>query len=248
MPYIKNPNPDLPAIGRLEVGTLAESAAIPAGGAVVRILERGRQENVIEELVSDSSGRTPIINLPAPPVDFSMQPDSDAMPYSEYDVSVSLEGFAPAYIEGVQILPDTTSYQDVALRPAGAEERARVHTAIRIMDTYVMAPVGRTFAHLDPARRDAAVVEQEVARWREGLAALAHYMATPLPTAEAGLTLADCVLPPSLHLSALIARMLGVGDDLLAPHPALSDYYARVRKHPVVGETLEALTAAQGGR
>ena len=132
-----------------------------------------------------------------------------------------------------------------SLRPAGAEERARVNTAIRIMDTYVMAPVGRTFAHLDPAKRDAAVVEQEIARFQEGLTLLEHYIATPLPTAEAGLTLADCVLAPSIHLTKLIAMMLGVQGDVLGAHPALASYYERIQQHPIVGAELSALTAAQ---
>jgi glutathione S-transferase len=132
-----------------------------------------------------------------------------------------------------------------SLRPAGAEERARVNTAIRIMDTYVMAPVGRTFAHLNPASRDAAVVAAEVARFQDGLALLEHYVATPLPTADAGLTLADCVLAPSIHLTKLIALMLGVQGDVLRSHPALAAYYEAVQQHPVIGAELAALTAAQ---
>ena len=132
-----------------------------------------------------------------------------------------------------------------SLRPAGAEERARVNTAVRITETYVAGPIGRTFRHLDPATRDAAVVEHEIGRWKDGLAMLAHYMAAPLPSAEAGVTLADCVLAPTFHLSALIARMLGVPGDLLAPHPALAGYYAKIQEHPIVGPALEDLTAAQ---
>ena len=132
-----------------------------------------------------------------------------------------------------------------SLRPAGAVERARVNLAVRIMDTYVMAPVIRTFPQLDPARRDTRVVDFEVARWREGLAALAHFVRFPLPAAEAGLSLADCVLPPSLHLCARIARFLGIPDDLLAPHPSLVAYYAAMTDHSVVGPILEELTAAQ---
>jgi glutathione S-transferase len=70
-------------------------------------------------------------------------------------------------------------------------------------------------------------------------------MRTPLPPAHAAVTLADCVLPPSLHLSARIARMLGVEGDLLEPHQPLLEYYARMQDHPVVGPVLDELTAAQ---
>ena len=127
MPYIRGHNPELTAIGRLQVGTLALDVARPAINATVRILQHGEPDNVIEEMVSDTSGRTPTVNLPAPPIDYSMAPDSTRMPYSEYDVSVNMEGYEQMYIEGVQILPDTTSYQDANLRPvAEAEGQAEV--------------------------------------------------------------------------------------------------------------------------
>ena len=118
MPYIHNEfsDPNLTEIGRLQIGTLAVSAGKPAAGATVRVTQHGEPANVIEEMISDTSGRTPTINLPAPPVDYSMQL-TDVRPYSEYDVSVIMDGFEQTHIEGVQILPDTTSYQDVSLSP-----------------------------------------------------------------------------------------------------------------------------------
>ena len=134
-----------------------------------------------------------------------------------------------------------------ALRPEEPEGRARMNTLIRIMDNYVMAPVIRLFPQLDPATRDAAVVSAEVSRWQDGLGALSHYMREPLPTAEAGLTLADCALPPALRLSRIIAGMLGLGD-LLAPHPALTAYQARICAHPIVGKVLDEMDAALAAR
>jgi glutathione S-transferase len=131
------------------------------------------------------------------------------------------------------------------LRPADPEQRARVNVAIQIMDAYVMAPVIRLFPHLDPARRDARTVEQEVGRWKDGLAALAHFMQSPLPSADAGVSLADCVLPPSLHLSARISMMLDLPEDLTRPHDALAAYYSRMKSHPLVGPVLADLTQAQ---
>jgi len=118
MPYVHNKaDPNLTDTGHLQIGTLAVDIATPAAGATVRVMQRGERNNIIEEMISDSSGRTPTINLPAPPIDYSMQPDSQRMPYSEYDVSVTLDGYERAYIEGVQILPYTTAFQDVSIRP-----------------------------------------------------------------------------------------------------------------------------------
>ncbi|MCL2579026.1 MAG: peptidoglycan-binding protein [Oscillospiraceae bacterium] len=126
MPYIRGHNPEYSEIGRLQVGTLAVGQAKPASGAIVRVSEHGQPDNIIEEMISDSSGRTPTINLPAPPIDYSMTPDPARMPYSEYDVSVSMEGYEPVYIEGVQILPETASFQDANLQPLTAENAADI--------------------------------------------------------------------------------------------------------------------------
>ena len=135
-------------------------------------------------------------------------------------------------------------YPDPSLQPASPADRARINTLIRMTDNYVMAPVIRLFAQLDPAKRDPATVLTEVDHWKNGLAAIAHFMVGPLPTAPAGLTLADCVLPPSLHLSQLIAGMLDLRD-LLASHPVLADYYRKMRNNPVVGCVLDDLDRAQ---
>ena len=102
--------------GRLQVNVSALDVGKPADNAVIRITPRA-EENVIEELTTDSSGRTPVTDLPAPPVDFSMSP-GEPKPYSEYDVYVTLEGYKPVKIEGTQILPDTTALQDIRLEPA----------------------------------------------------------------------------------------------------------------------------------
>jgi len=131
-----------------------------------------------------------------------------------------------------------------SLRPPDPEQRARINIAIRITDTYVMAPVIRTFPHLDPATRDGRVVDREIGYWKDGLSALAHFMRLPMPVAEAGVSMADCVLPVSLHLSERISRILGIGD-LLAPHAILVDYYSAMQDHPIVGKVLEELTTVQ---
>lgn len=116
MPYVHNSDPAANGNGRLQIVSLAVDIGMPASGALVRITPRGDASVVYEELISDSSGQTPTIDLPAPPVDYSMNP-SDQKPYSEYDVSVNMEGYEPVQVDGVQIFPDTTSYLDIDLTP-----------------------------------------------------------------------------------------------------------------------------------
>lgn len=132
-----------------------------------------------------------------------------------------------------------------SLYPSDPAERARIDRSARVMDYYVMAPVIRLFPHLDPAQRDAELVRQEVARWRDGLAALAHFMDEPLPETPAGVSVADCVLIPSLHLCTRIAAMLHLPEDPTTHHEGLVAYYRRSVRHPVIAPVIDALTAAQ---
>lgn len=132
-----------------------------------------------------------------------------------------------------------------SLLPEDPAQRARVNVIVSLADAYVMDPVIRLFPHLDPSRRDPRVVDAEVARWTAGAAWLADAMTAGMPAAEAGLTLADCVLAPSLHLSIRISAMLGLEQDPVRRQPVLVDYEARLQRHPVAGPVLEALTAAQ---
>lgn len=107
---------ELIELGRLQVGTFALNVGSPIDSALVTVTQRGEEKVILEEMLSDSSGRTPVIELAAPPVDFSLAP-GEPRPYSEYDISVSADGFQDMIIEGVQILPNTTAVQDIMLNP-----------------------------------------------------------------------------------------------------------------------------------
>jgi glutathione S-transferase len=131
-----------------------------------------------------------------------------------------------------------------SILPANAEDRAHGNVLVRMLDTYVSIIVIRMFPHIDPKSRDEKVVEQELARWNDGLNAVAHFMATPPASAEAGVSVADCALSTGLHLSSFIAKRMGLYERLVKPK-ALEDYFAKINQNPIVGPVLADLTAAQ---
>ncbi|MCL1873045.1 MAG: carboxypeptidase regulatory-like domain-containing protein [Clostridiales bacterium] len=106
--------------GRLLVSSYAMGLGRPIGAAQVRIMTRGGG-NTIEVVTTDSSGRAPLLYLPAPPVEYSMSADQ-GQPFSEYDVEVTLEGFESVRVNGVQVYPESTALQDVDLTPQVLEE------------------------------------------------------------------------------------------------------------------------------
>ena len=86
----------------------------PIENARVRISYTGAPDSTIEEVTTDSSGRTPVIELKTPPLEFSMEP-VEQQPYSEYTIQIEAEGFEPKEIAGSQVLADTLSRQPTTL-------------------------------------------------------------------------------------------------------------------------------------
>ena len=107
--------------GRLQIAVSASDIAQPVDNATVRVTPFN-DETIVDEMITDSSGKTPVFELPSPPLEFSQRP-GEPKPYSEYDLFVSMEGYNPAVIKGTQILPDTTAIQNVRLEPIVNEVR-----------------------------------------------------------------------------------------------------------------------------
>ena len=100
--------------GQYQVTVLDRINNRPIENAKVRISYTGAPDSVIEELVTDSSGRTPVIELKTPPLEYSMEP-VEQQPYAEYTVQIEAEGFEPKEVAGSEVLPDVLSRQPATL-------------------------------------------------------------------------------------------------------------------------------------
>ena len=107
--------------GALQINVESETRDRPINNAVVDISYTGDPDTVIEEVNTDSSGRTEVLSLPAPPMQYSQTP-GEPQPYSEYTIRVSAEGFEPITVSGTEILPGELSLQTVHMRPLEAGE------------------------------------------------------------------------------------------------------------------------------
>ncbi len=101
-------------LGSLKVEVYDATIAKPVVGASV-IVSMPNTGNVIEELFTDNSGQTPIIQLPAPPEIYSLEEFSDQKPYSEYNLLISAEGYRDENVTGVQIFAGSIALQKVFL-------------------------------------------------------------------------------------------------------------------------------------
>lgn len=113
------------AFGRLQLSVTGRNDFTPIENATIQVTDTGNPDNIIEELTTDNSGETPVIELPAPPVSYSMESGS-AQPYSEYNFTIQAEGYTSLTISGAQILADVTALQNARLTPLSNRETSPI--------------------------------------------------------------------------------------------------------------------------
>ncbi len=115
---------DMPDIGRLTFNVTSSIGLIPINNATITIRTSGVTDSAVEELNTDNSGQSDTVDLPAPPFDYSQEPNS-SQPYANYDITVTAPGYEPTVINGTEVLPDVTAVQPITLTPieTGTEEK-----------------------------------------------------------------------------------------------------------------------------
>lgn len=102
--------------GKLQINVTSSLGLIPVSGATVTISYTGIPDVTVEKLTTDSSGQTAEIELPTPPLEYSVEP-TEQMPYSEYNIQVDAPGYESTMISGTELLPDVTAIQPIQMTP-----------------------------------------------------------------------------------------------------------------------------------
>ena len=112
--------------GILQV-TVVDENNYPIENARIRISYTGAPDSTVEEVRSDSSGQSPLLELKTPPLEYSMEPVEE-QPYAEYTVNIEAEGYEPKVIAGTEVLPQVQAEQTARLRmqPSGEDLYQRV--------------------------------------------------------------------------------------------------------------------------
>ena len=99
-------------IGRLKVQCFKGNDYIPIDRCKVTIRGIGEfATNRTINLTTNSSGLTEEIEVDAPPIEYSLNENSNKQPYSLYDITVERENFEPISIRGCQVFPREVAYQ-----------------------------------------------------------------------------------------------------------------------------------------
>ena len=103
--------------GSLQVNVTSSVNSYPISEARISISYTGVPENTLEQLVTDSSGQTDMIELDAPPEEWSLDPENERQPYSEYNYRIRRQ---------------ESSYPATGLaRCRGVKSRQKMHRCIR---------------------------------------------------------------------------------------------------------------------
>ncbi len=115
--------------GNLQLNVTTASGNRPIEDATIDINYTGDPEGVLEELTTDREGHATFEDLPAPPLEYSMEP-SAPRPYSEYTLTITAPGYETVIINSAQLLPDVTAIQNITLLPASTTEPGSAQTFV----------------------------------------------------------------------------------------------------------------------
>ena len=150
-----------PAQGALRVNVTANVGLIPIRNASITISYTGQPENALETVTTDSSGQTEAVALSAPPLSFSLTPNSP-MPYSEYTLNVTAPGYEPVTVSGVEVLPDVTAIQNIEMTPTETSQNERETIVIPDHTLYGNYPPKIPEAEIKPVDESGEIVLSRV--------------------------------------------------------------------------------------
>ena len=134
---------------------------LPVQNTRIEIATTGEPDKTLEVISTNSSGQSEVIELNAPPLEYSMEP-SDNQPYSEYNLKISAEGYDDEIITGVQILPGETGIQQINLTKQYGEEAAYNPSVIGGHTLWEFYPPKIAEAEIKPLNESGEIVLRRV--------------------------------------------------------------------------------------
>lgn len=101
------------SLGRLRVRAATPNLT-PVPNATITVTSASLPDTIYDQLTTDVSGLTPAIELPAPSIDYSLEP-STVQPYAEYTINITAPNYIPITVQNAEILPDVTAIQSATL-------------------------------------------------------------------------------------------------------------------------------------
>lgn len=147
--------------GFLRVFVIERSRLIPIENASVTIIYEEDIQAEPREFVTNTSGQTIDIALPAPPLAYSESPD-EPKPYSDYTITVTKEGYEETIVTGSEILPGEISIQVVQLKRLDVMDEMPIIINIPEHTLYGTFPPKIPEAEIKPLKESGEIVLSRV--------------------------------------------------------------------------------------
>lgn len=119
----ENETPDVSGTGYIKAEVTTGGGAVPIENAVVLITKKENGKTyLLKMLISDESGSTETVALPAPNVSFSEMPDPTEKPFANYYISAYADGFYAENDMEVPVFSGVKSIQPIALIPRSSND------------------------------------------------------------------------------------------------------------------------------
>lgn len=138
------------SLGRLIVQLSTDpqlGAATPISNVQITVKQTAPtgEDIVLAEFVTDEVGQTPSIDVPVPPLDYSLDPTNTQIPYATYRIETSSDNFIDTLVRGSQVFADTLSIQPIALEPIarsprGSTRHSRNNFSRQLTEDIVIGP------------------------------------------------------------------------------------------------------------
>lgn len=148
--------------GWLRVNVVSGSDNRPVENARIRISYTGDPDGALEEVGTDSSGQSPLLELRTPPLEYSLEEKEEAQPYSEYTLRIQAEGFEEEEIAGTEVLPGVTAQQPVRLTASHEAEQGPGRVVIPPHTLFGQYPPKIPEAEIKPVNESGEIVLSRV--------------------------------------------------------------------------------------
>lgn len=145
--------------GKLKVRVTSFIGFLPINNANVSVGYTGIPD-VLFNIRTNESGVSETIVLNTPPLEYSLQANS-LQPYADYTVQVSAEGFEPAAVSNVQILPNSLAILEIRLRNIDENSISDI-SDIEPHTLYYEYPPKIAEAEIQPIRESGEIVLSQV--------------------------------------------------------------------------------------
>ena len=148
--------------GRLQINVISAADSRPVVDARISVSYTGVPEQTLEQVITDRSGQSEVLTLDAPPEAWSLDPDNERQPYSEYTLNISAPGYEPVSIAGAEILADVKAIQNVRMRPDDGGREAEEVFVIPAHTLYGDYPPKIAEAEIKPVNESGEIVLSRV--------------------------------------------------------------------------------------